>query len=200
MKIIKVKCQQETDCSVAVGVWNYWDHEHVTEVHNGFTNFQILHEQFDTVVVLGTAKFPLFGFLTYSVVQTMVRVDENTLKGFNIMFGISVRATIKITEIQPDHSLYEMTYEFMVDGWRKMFFPILEIFLKKAMPWWNKRQWVEDLELKKRRQKVLRLGFKDFQGLPKKISNRYYDGLLECKLPIRRLPGSAVDKLSKPLG
>ena len=72
--------------------------------------------------------------------------------------------------------------------------------MKKAMPWWNKRQWVEDLELKKRRQKVLRLGFKDFQGLPKKISNRYYDGLLECKLPIRRLPGSAVDKLSKPLG
>jgi hypothetical protein len=193
MKIIKINCRQETNCSVAVGVWNYWDHEHVTIVHEGFKDFQILYEQSESVVILGTAKFPIFSFLTYSVVHTMVRVDENTLKGFNVMFGIPVRATIKITETKPDHSLYDMTYEFIVDGWRKIFIPLLEPFLNKAMPWWNERQWNEDLLLKKRRQKVLRLGFKDFQGLPEKISDRHFQGPLKCELPIKRLPGSSVN-------
>lgn len=195
MKIIKINCRQETDCSVAVGVWNYWDHEHVAVVHAGIKNFQILYEKSDCVVLLGIVKFPIFSFLTYSIVHTMVRVDENTLAGFNNIFGIPVRATIKITETKPEYSLYEMTYEFMVDGWRKIFLPILEPFLKRVMPWWNQRQWNEDLPLKKRRQKVLRLGFKDFQGLPEKISDRHFDGPLKCELPIKRLPGSFVNIL-----
>ena len=41
--------------------------------------------------------------------------------------------------------------------------------------------------LKLRRQKVIRMNFKDFRGLPKKIKERKFLGPIDFKLPITRL-------------
>ena len=49
------------------------------------------------------------------------------------------------------------------------------------------RTWNEDLPLKLRRQKVKRMNFKDFKGLPNKIINRKFTGPISFKLPIKRL-------------
>ena len=65
------------------------------------------------------------------------------------------------------------------------------------VPKWNHQTWEEDLPLKMRRQKVKRLGFKDFKGLPEKTKDRKFQGEIEFKLPITRLKKND-NKLTKP--
>ncbi len=195
MKIIEINCQQETDCSLAVGMWNYLDHEHVTEVHEGFVESQVIYESGDIVMAVNKMKAPILSFFKVNNVGMTVKKDENTLLCFSTMPGMTVKTTINITETQKDHTVYKMKYEFMLIGWKEFFAPLIKIYLNKKVPIWNERQWQEDLPLKSRRQKVLKMGFKDFHGLPAKISDRYYDGPFECKIPVPRLPGSPVDRL-----
>ncbi len=35
------KNQKEPDCSLAVGIWNYWDHKHVTMIRNKWVDKKI---------------------------------------------------------------------------------------------------------------------------------------------------------------
>ena len=64
---------------------------------------------------------------------------------------------------------------------------ILYPLIKLMIPKWNEATWNEDLPLKLRRQKVKRMNFKDFKGLPKKIKDRKFSGKIDFKLPITRL-------------
>ena len=63
------------------------------------------------------------------------------------------------------------------------------------IPKWNEKVWLEDLPVKLRRQKVLEMNFKDFKGLPKKISQRLRseDDNISFKLPIPRPLNSSRD-------
>jgi hypothetical protein len=47
---------------------------------------------------------------------------------------------------------------------------------------------------------MLRHGFRDFVGLPDRVEDRRYDGPLECRLPIPRLPDSPVNEGKSLLG
>ena len=86
-----------------------------------------------------------------------------------------------------------MNYKYIFKGWKQWLVPIMEPILKRLVVFWNKRQWEEDLPIKLRRQKVMRLGFKDFKGLPNKVEDRTYEGPVECKLPVPRLKDSTAN-------
>ena len=190
MKVVEIKYQNEAECSASVAIWNYYDLEHFIPVHKGWGEFITLYESADTISFLGTMKSPFLPFLTVNSLVVQVRHDDNTLKVINTMLGVSVLSTIKITEIRKDYSAFEMSYKFIFMGWREFLLPAVEPILRRLVVFWNDRQWREDLPVKLRRQKVLRLGFKDFKGLPDKISERHYDGPIKNSLPVPRLKDS----------
>lgn len=190
-RIIDITCRQEAPCSAAVGRWNYWDHEHLTVLHGGHKDAQVLYETPDLVVMLLKPRLPIFSFVSFTTVQTMVQKDANTIVCYDVLFGIPSVTTITITEPRKDFSVYEMNYKFFLSGWRVLLAPLL----RRVARIWNERVWQEDLPAKLRRQKVLRMNFKDFRGLPENSADREYSGPLDTELPVKRLPGSPVDEL-----
>ncbi|MEE2699412.1 MAG: hypothetical protein VX923_06920 [Pseudomonadota bacterium] len=192
MKIIEIKCEREADCSAAVGMWNYWDHEHVSVMHEGMPDAKVLYEDKDTATLLLTLRAPIFSFIKVRSMIFMRRRSETSFTVFNTMLGMSVVSEIDIVEIELDKSKYNMRYRFILVGWREFFSPIIRLYLKLTVPWWNARQWREDLPIKLRRQKMVRAGFLNFNGLPKKIEDRFYNGPIKCDLPVPRLKNSKV--------
>ena len=193
MKVIEINCRQQCGCSASVGMWNYWDAEHPAILHEGFKSFDPIYESSTATAHLVSMKSPISQMLTVNSMVVQLLVDENTIRLFNVMLGVPVLSTIKITETRKDYSVFEMRYQYIFRGWRKFFLPIIEPVLRRLVIFWNKRQWEEDLPVKLRRQKVLRMGFKDFKGLPDQVSDRQYDGPIECSLPVPRLKDSSAN-------
>lgn len=189
MKIVEFECERELDCAASVGVWNYWDMEHPQFVHSGMHGQDLIYETKDFNAGICWMINPMLPFIRSSSVQVIIRHDENTFVNISNYFGVPSVVSYKITEPRKDHSVYKMKYTFYLTGWRVIWAPLVKYFLPK----WNLRTWTEDLPLKIRRQKVLRMGFKDFVGLPDNIEDRFYEGPLESKIPLNRPPGSPVD-------
>lgn len=162
-------------------------------MHASFNDVKILYESENIAIQLLTLKAPILGFMDVKTMMTIIRKSPGTIIGFNTMLGMPVETTITITETRKDHSVFTMNYRFHLSGFRQWFTPLIKLVLRPLVGFFSARQWREDLPIKLRRQKILRLGFKDFQGLPDRIEDRVYDGPLECTLPVPRLKGSPVD-------
>lgn len=190
MKIVESEFTRQVDCSASVVFWNYWDHEHLCVVHNNYTEARVLYEDTKTVLFLLTYKLPVFSFLRSNSLNVMVQHDANTIKCFNVgLFGIPACTTITVKETTKDHCDITMNYKFVLKGWTTLLAPAFPRLSKI----WNEQVWVEDLPLKARRQKVLRMGFKDFVGLPTNIEERFYNGDIPFKLPQMRHKKSPVN-------
>ena len=190
MKIIEKEITREIAASPSVVLWNYWDQEHLYVIHKNYTAAQIIYEDDRTAIYLLTYKLPVFTFLTSRSLNIMVQKDENTIKVYNVgIFGVPSSTTIHVDEIRKDYTKITMTYKFMLTGWKKIMGLLLPYMIEK----WNEQVWLEDLPLKIRRQKVLRLGFTDFIGLPKEIEKRIFEGDIPFKLPITRHKDSPVN-------
>ena len=120
----------------------------------------------------------------------MVQHDENTLFTYAIQFGLESKTTIKIEEIDKNNCKINSNYKFHLEGWKIIFKPLLKVLIRK----WNEKVWLEDLPVKLRRQKVLEMNFKDFVGLPIKVSDRYNGTIKDLKLPIARPKNSRRDQ------
>ena len=169
MKIVERTFQREIAVSPAAILWNYWDHEHLYVVHQGYTSASVLYDDEKTAVYLLKFRLPIFSFLKSDSLNMMIRVGPYEFTQFNIgLFGIPANTTISIKEIRKDYCKLTMNYRFILTGWRELLAP----FLPKMIAVWNQRAWLEDLPLKLRRHKVMRLGFKDFMGLPEKVEDR----------------------------
>jgi hypothetical protein len=193
MKFIEINCEGESNCSAAVGMWNYWDHEHVNVIHKGIKDAKVLYEDKGSATLLLTLRAPILSFLLIHTLVFMRRKSETSFTVMNTMLGMPVISEIDIVEFEPDKSKYKMRYRFYLIGWRKLVAPLIGVYLKVTVPWWNSRQWKEDLPVKLRRQKMIRAGFKDFKGLPEKIEDRHFDGPIKCDLPVQRLIKSSVN-------
>lgn len=193
MKVVEIACHKEAECSASVAMWNYCDLEHFIPIHKGWTDFTTIYESSTTIAYWGTMRSPFFPLWAVDSFIVQVRHDDNTLKVMNTMLGVPVLSTIKITETRKDYSAFEMSYKFIFMGWKELLLPLVEPILRRLVVFWNNRQWEEDLPVKLRRQKVLRMGFKDFKGLPDKLSDRFYDGPIECPLPVPRLKDSSAN-------
>ncbi len=191
-KVLEMEFHRELDVSRSVAFWNYWDHEHLDVVHDGYRKSDILYEKNNVMLRIDDVNIPIpfIPFITLRTLIFMVQEDENTLYTYAVQMGIVSKTTIKIEEIKKDYCHFTMKYKFELNGWRAILRPLL----KKLIPIWNERVWDEDLPLKIRRQKVLRNNFKDFYGLPKKMQDREYHEVIEdIKLPVKRPRKSSRD-------
>lgn len=191
-KVLEMEFHRELDVSRSVAFWNYWDHEHLDVVHDGYRKSDILYEKNNVMLRIDDVNIPIpfIPFITLRTLIFMVQEDENTLYTYAVQMGIVSKTTIKIEEIKKDYCHFTMNYKFELNGWRAILRPLL----KKLIPIWNERVWDEDLPLKIRRQKVLRNNFKDFYGLPKKMQDREYHEVIEdIKLPVKRPRKSSRD-------
>ena len=98
----------------------------------------------------------------------MVQHDDDTLFTYAVQMGVISKTTITVNSKTNTSCEIIMNYKFFLNGWRK----ILKPFLKIMIPKWNEKVWLEDYPIKIRRQKVVDMNFKDFKGLPSKISSR----------------------------
>jgi hypothetical protein len=192
MKIVRREFVRELAVSAAVGWWNHWDHEHSMVVHGeSWLDGHMLYEDERTAIAFVTIRVPIFSFLRSTAMNVNLKYDADTMYTLHLgLFGIPSITKIAVHEDRPDHIVHHTTYTFFLRGWRRLLAPLLPAMIAR----WNARVWEEDLPLKLRRQKMLRHGFRDFVGLPERVADRRYDGPLECRLPIRRLPDSPVNQ------
>ena len=184
MKILSRTFKRRVNSSLNVCLWNHWDCDHINYVHKGFyTQSEIFYEDDRFVLIFHSLKVPLIPFLKINTIDVTVLKDKNTVCTYGFQFGIPSLSTAKYKEIAKDKCLVEVNYKFKFTGLNILFYPLI----KYLIPKWNERTWNEDLSLKLRRQKVIRMNFKDFRGLPKKIKERKFLGPIDFKLPITRL-------------
>jgi len=184
MKILSRTFKRRVNSSLNVCLWNHWDCDHINYVHKGFyTQSEIFYEDDRFVLIFHSLKVPLIPFLKINTIDVTVLKDKNTVCTYGFQFGIPSLSTAKYKEIAKDKCLVEVNYKFKFTGLNILFYPLI----KYLIPRWNERTWNEDLSLKLRRQKVIRMNFKDFRGLPKKIKERKFLGPIDFKLPITRL-------------
>jgi len=189
--ILEVSIDKTIECSKEVAQWNYWDHEHLDVIHSSYTRSDILYDKKNFLFRLDLIKVPLIPFLTLTTPIFMVQHNEETTITYAIQFGVLSKTTITISSLEKSKCKINMNYQFYLNGWKKILKPIL----KKLIPIWNERVWLEDYPVKMRRQKVLDMNFKDFAGLPKNIEDRVFkEHKKEFTLPIPRPKNSTRDR------
>jgi hypothetical protein len=193
MIIVEKTIVKDVDVSAATCFWNTWDHEHLYYVHNNFVKANVLYENNHTAALLTPIKVPFFSFLHSTGLHVMVQHDDEVTKVINIgLFGIPSVLTMRMEETGDNTCRLTNDYKFILKGWRQILAPLLRHMIQK----WNDGNWAEDGPLKERRQKMLRAGFKDYQGLPDEVEQRKFVGPIpKPTLPIRRYKESILNEL-----
>ena len=187
--ILEISISRNVKCSKEIAKWNYWDHEHLDVVHGGYKSVDILYDKDNFCFGYSRIKVPVVPFLYSLTPLFLVQHDDSTQFTYAIQFGVLSKTTIKIKDTSTGSCEITMNYKFYLNGWKIILKPIL----KMLIPVWNKKVWVEDLPVKLRRQKVLKMGFKDFHGLPDDIEQRKGHEIKKVKLPIPRPRKSSRD-------
>ena len=173
MKILDLTFKRKVNCSASVCKWNHWDHDHINYTHKGiYERSDIFYEDDRSVLFYHSIKIPFIPFIKISTIDITILKDKNTVCTYGFQFGIPSLTTAKYLEISKDKCVVEVNYKFKFNGINILFYPLIKFLI----PRWNEQTWKEDLPLKLRRQKVKRIGFKDFNGLPKKKADRNYQG------------------------
>jgi hypothetical protein len=188
--ILEFEFNKTVDCSKEIAMWNYWDHEHLDVVHGGYKQSDILYDDKNFMFRIDKVKIPFLPFITPTTPIFTVQHDDNTICDFVLIFGVLSRTIITISALERTKCKITMNYKFHLNGWRKILKPIL----KRLVPIWNEKVWIEDLPVKLRRQKVLDMNFKDFIGLPGSVDEREIKSNYKLKLPIPRPKNSSRDK------
>ena len=189
--ILEIEFLKKIECSKEVALWNYWDHEHLDVIHDGYKESDILYDKNNFMFRVDKIKVP-FPFIKLLTPIFMVQHDEETLIVFAIQMGVLSKTTISIKSLTKSSCQIVMNYKFYLNGWRKILKPLLKIMVPK----WNEKVWQEDYPIKMRRQKVLDMNFRDFKGLPEKISQRMKknENNNSFRLPIPRPINSTRDQ------
>ena len=188
--ILEFNFIKQVNCSKEVAFWNYWDHEHLEVVHDGYSKSDILYDKKEFMFRVDQVKLPLLSFLKPMTPIFTVQHDENIMITYAIQFNVLSKTTINIKSLDKKKCEINMNYKFYLNSWRKLLKPILKILVPK----WNEKVWLEDLPIKLRRQKVIDMNFKDFTGLPEKIEDRNFTGNNNLRLPLPRLKNSSRDQ------
>jgi hypothetical protein len=188
---LEVEIVKEIECSKEVALWNYWDHEHLDIVHDGYKQSDVLYDKKNFLFRVDQIKIPLLPFMKFMTPIFMVQDDDDNLLVYAIQMGVLSKTTITIISKSEKNCQITMNYKFYLNGWRKLLRPIL----KRLIPKWNERVWQEDVNLKLRRQKVKDMGFRDFVGLNEDREKRVSDNdeIKNITLPVPRPKNSTRD-------
>ena len=188
--ILEKTIERNIKVSKAVVWWNYFDHEHLDVIHAGYKEAHVLFEKENYFVNIYKVKIPFVPFFCFKFPVFGFMEDEDTYVNYSFQFGIDSKLTVSVNEIKKDYCKIKMNYKFNLVGLRVIFYPLLKLMVSR----WNEKVWMEDMPVKTRRQMVLRMGFKDFYGLPDKIEERFYEDTLKLNLPIKRPRHSTRDR------
>ena len=97
--ILEVEIIKEINCSKEVALWNYWDHEHLDVVHEGYKKSDILYDKNNFMFRVDNIKVP-FPFLKFLTPVFMVQHDENTLFTYAVQMGVISKTTITVRSKQ----------------------------------------------------------------------------------------------------
>ena len=184
MKILDITIKRKVNCSANVCKWNHWDHDHINFTHKDiYKKAQLFYEDDRVALAWHKMKIPLIPFITVSTYDFTVLKDRNTVITYGFQFGVPSCTTSVYKDISKDKCSVEVNYRFQFTGIKILLYPLIKFLVPK----WDKQTWFEDLPLKLRRQKVQRMNFKDFIGLPKKVRERKFSGAINFRLPIARL-------------
>ena len=128
--ILEVDIIKDVDCSSNVAFWNYWDHEHLDVVHDGYNESNILYDSKNFLFRIDSISIPLIPFIKSTTPIFMVQHNDKTLYSFACQFGILSKTTIKIESLERAKCSIHMNYKFYLNGWRKILRPLL----KKMIP------------------------------------------------------------------
>ena len=148
-----------------------------------YNETEIFYEDDRVVLFYHRIKIPLIPFIKISTIDMTALKDKNTVCTYGFQFGIPSLSTAVYKDVGKDKCSVTVNYKFKFTGLQILLYPLIRFLV----PRWNLRTWKEDLPLKLRRQKVKRLNFKDFKGLPSKIKDRKFSGPIDFNLPISKL-------------
>lgn len=189
-RLLELEIKKEIECSADVAWWNYWDHEHLDVVHDGYKKSDIMYDNKNFLFRVDSVRLPLLSFFHINTPIFMVQHKPDTLFTYAVQFGITSKTTINIKEINGQKCSIKMNYKFYLEGWKIILKPLLKFLIPK----WNEKVWREDFNVKIRRQKVLNMNFKDFVGLPEDINERFSSKKYSISLPIPRPKNSSRDR------
>ncbi len=201
MSILYSRCEKEMACSREVVIWNYFDHEHVVGTHfKNYSRFKIIAEKNDWSLVERFYRLPIIGLQTSSH-GFMFLENPNLIRSFQYgRSGFVLDQSISIQDLAPERCLVTSEYRLTVP----FFFKPFEFLWRRISERWFLLTWDEDAPMRLRRQKVWKLGFRNFVGIDyinKKTakpadlpSERPYP----VELPVPKTPGHKDGVFERP--
>ena len=171
-------------------LWNYWDHEHVVGTHfEHYKKINILYENETCCFSERWTKLPYLPFYIKTI-DFAVICNENQFDVFHSTFFNLINCKQNFIFEESENKGCKITkYDYLQIP---KLFKFLQPLFDKLMKKWFLEVWNEDFQMKERRLKVWKLGFKDFKGIDyinnqsiKKITNS--DRPYELNLTIRKI-------------
>ena len=193
MKKIKLISKNSAIANIPKDIilWNYWDHEHVVGTHyKHYKKVKIYYEDDKCCYSERKAKLPFLPF--YITEESLVVLEDSfTMRVWHSALFNFVKAEqlLNFEEIERDKVKVTKTDYMEVP----IIFKFLQPLFDKIMKKWFINVWNEDMEMRERRYKVCKLGFKDFHGIDyinnKEISKENKDLPItyKFKLPIPKI-------------
>lgn len=188
-KIIKHEKRYILKVNYEVGIWNIWDFEHDTNVHD-YLDTHILFENETSATLIQSSKIPFIPFIRNRMLISVHRIDEYTTRSisYSPLSAISI-ATMRAEPIDDHQTEFTMNYQIILFSYLKLLTPLFRIMIKV----WTEKTWKEDLPLKLRRHKMIMRKFKDYRGITKDKKKQ------NISLPLPKLKSSKVFNLLKKI-
>lgn len=162
MATLSSSSEREMDCSREIVIWNYFDHEHVVGTHyKYYSRFKILAEQNEWCLIERFYRLPIIGWKTSST-GFMALEHPGLIRSIQFgKFGLRLDQRIHMKELGPDRCLVKSEYTLEVPFFVKPF----EFLFRRITQKWFDQTWDEDAPMRLRRQRVWKLGFRNFAGI-----------------------------------
>ena len=184
-KYIKTNIIRSINFNSEVIEWNYWDHEHLGYIHEGYNDTNLLLTNSSTSIFNSKLKIPFLG-IKVNALTFQHRPKKNKILVFTTLYGALQKTLITIIPINKNKSKVKMEYEFELP----IFLVPFSLLIIKLVKNWNKKVWKEDLPLKIRRFEAIKNNFIDYKGITRIISNKKE---YEFKLPVPKPNDTYLD-------
>jgi hypothetical protein len=201
MAVLYSRCEKPMDCSKEVVIWNYFDHEHVVGTHyKHYDKFKIVAERDDWCLVERFYQLPIIGLKTSSY-GFMYLENPNLIRSFQFgKGGLVLDQSMHLKDLGPDRCLVTSEYRLTVP----LLLKPLEPLWRKITQRWFIDTWDEDAPMRMRRQKVWKLGFRNFVGIDyinqktAKPADLPADRPYPVELPVPKTKGRREGEYTRP--
>lgn len=189
-KILKIKLVKYANTPPIMSAWNIFDTEHPAFVHgnrqhgDGMEASTVLVENKDFLLTIDKQRMPFLKFIKRESLMFHYRDINNTVYQWSCFWSIPIVQKFSVTEETKDNFKHVIQYAFELTGLKMFLSPLIKLYAKK----WMAATWDEDLIMKERYYKFLKLGFINMKGLPKHSSERVNKNEnIDVKFPVPKI-------------